>query len=1088
MSLKYRIRLHNDRVIGPFTTEEIGELYSKKHIIGDELCQLFPIGDWQSLANFPTLAPKISNIGDVNQTVTKLEIHNIEESSITSNNSIRKEPTSFKEFKFEKNIKIEVDYQELEKKYQNENAPIHVKTATDEIPPEFKENIEKTVIAKAGIHKSPSEVDLDKTIIIPSKASLPVKQLIEEGRNEKGRKLKDEEKEEDIPEKIPTIEELINEKTEVVNLALMLPAINAQISVSEAELDQKAKIEENNELIRLKDLQELMKQSAEEDEYEEEEDDDFNPNDLQPELVLSDDDELKVVKSVKKKRKKGMSLIAVMTFIGIFYFFLMPEEKAAISGPIFLNIKFPITKDYEDKPGAIVDLNNGRDHYAKGTYMGRALAAQSYLQSLEKQFMNNSALGELILTYSELLDNSKEPKIAANNIYKLIQLSENKMLSDLNVVTGTSLFFDKIGKYQTGVHLIKNYLRTKKPISAKLLTYYLDLLINSGDLVEARKTFTKLIAIPKKSFETYFSLAHFYEVDDKKIEAQALIDEGLKNFPNSVLLLLKKADYLMADHNDDKYEEVLNKINRLNSENSPQYTAKFYYHMGLLSALKKKTPEATTFFKKSLNIKESEELRSMLSSLEVSGDKFSQSLILESKVLELIKKAKEELKNKNFEAAFSFSIEAADANPDYVPAILLQTQLQLRRGLFDSAITTLQRAIASNPGNYSLSKNLATALMKAYKFEDAQKTLVMLGQTKYSRENEFATLMGDFYVLKNNIPLAMRWFSEALSRNPLNDYDMFQMAKIYVRIKKFNEAKNILAKAILLDPQNPEYLSLNAEIIFEQDNTDTAIGYLRDTISEMGEDPKLLSSIASFYYKSGQIKEFNNYYKRVQELPKKDEAFYEFLIYAARLEEKTSDYINYSRELLKLNPGNLKVRLDLGEFFYDLKRYPEAILEFNEVKDKLNSYPRVHYLLAKVYLAMFDVGKAKAMALKELELNPNLDAAYFIVGEVARIERDYREDVLKFEKAISLNPKSIDALMAMAWIRLAQNYANESVELYNRALKEDRNNPEIHKQMGFAYKAAGQRALAKEKFEDYLKLSPGASDKDQIELHIKNLQ
>jgi tetratricopeptide (TPR) repeat protein len=128
------------------------------------------------------------------------------------------------------------------------------------------------------------------------------------------------------------------------------------------------------------------------------------------------------------------------------------------------------------------------------------------------------------------------------------------------------------------------------------------------------------------------------------------------------------------------------------------------------------------------------------------------------------------------------------------------------------------------------------------------------------------------------------------------------------------------------------------------------------------------------------------------------------------------------------------------------------------------------------------------MALKEVDLNPTLDSAYFICGEVARVEKDYREAILKFEKAISLNPKSVEALMGLGWIKLAQNYSSEAIELYNQALKEDKTNPEIFKQMGYAYKAAGQRALAKEKFEDYMKLSPAASDHDQIEAQIKNLQ
>lgn len=55
MNLKYRIRLKNERVIGPFSAEEIGELLIKGHIVGSEMCQQFPIGDWRPLPLFPNL-------------------------------------------------------------------------------------------------------------------------------------------------------------------------------------------------------------------------------------------------------------------------------------------------------------------------------------------------------------------------------------------------------------------------------------------------------------------------------------------------------------------------------------------------------------------------------------------------------------------------------------------------------------------------------------------------------------------------------------------------------------------------------------------------------------------------------------------------------------------------------------------------------------------------------------------------------------------------------------------------------------------------------------------------------------------------
>jgi tetratricopeptide (TPR) repeat protein len=1076
MSVKYRVRLQNDRIIGPFTAEEIGELFLKNHIFGNELCQQFPIGDWRAIETFPGLKIILSKLKKQNLTITKIEQRG-EVVPETTNEKTLSEVKTFNEFKFGKNVKIDVDYAELEKKYKIDN-PGTVSTVIDE-------GLEKTQI----LSRPNRSKDIDKTVVVISKAFRPIKGTTQAKKAVEVNDLEQAPEKKNYFQKAPeeikkvlTEEDLMNEDTEFINLSHVLPSINAQLSVSEVELDQKARIEEVKEKIRLKHIQERL--IREEENGEEDNDEDYGE--------LNNDGSIDqasgVISPPIKKRKKGMSVIVALAFLGIFYILMTPEEKPRQTGPLYVDIKFPITQEFEDKVGASKALVQGRTFYAKGTYAAKVVASNSYLLSLQKQFSNNEALGELVLTYSEIMDDSKDPKISANTIYKLIQISDNKILTDLNVATGTALFYGKIGKHQTGINIIKNYLRSKSPVSSKMMAYYLELLINSGDLVEAKKIYNKIKDMPKKPIEAYLALAKLNDIDDQPAEAQTLIEEGLKYYPNSAALLLRDADYLFQNKSPKAYEQILIKCLQNNVESSPRMTAKLYSHLGLLNALKGKNKEAANFFKKSLAISETEELRSMLSSLEVGGDKLSQTLILESKVLALIKKAKSEINNKNLETAFSLSIEAVDADPDFIPAILLQTQLQLKRGLFDSAINTLQKAISLNPGNATLKKNLVQAYIKSYKFEDAQKILIELSQLKFATSSDYASLMGDFYEASGNAALAVRWYGEALNRYPLSDADLFKLAKIFIRLKKFSEAKSRISKALVLDPKNPSYLAANADIMFEQDNTDTAIGYLRDAISEIGEDPKLLSEIATLYYRSGQIKEFQAYFKRIQQMPKKDETFYEFLMYAAKLEEKKDDYINYGKDLLKFNPGNLKVRLELGEYYYQMKKFPEAIAEFDQIREKLASYPRVHYMLARIYLATNDIKKAKEMALKELELNPSLDSAYFIVGEVARTEKDYREAVLKYEKAISLNPKSTEALMAMGWIRLSQNYANEAIELYNRALKEDKTNPEIHKQMGFAYKAAGQRALAKEKFEDYLKLTPGAIDRDQIESQIKNLQ
>jgi tetratricopeptide (TPR) repeat protein len=1109
MSLKYRVRLENDRVIGPFTADEVAELYVKKHITGKEKCQQFPIGDWKNLSQFPALVELIKKANAENPEQAPTQNNSLsskatnESSSVevnrnsknsapsTNNSSGKKEVTrsginAFQEFKFGKNVSIDVDYDELEKKYKE------IKQDNEEDEENFNAVDEKTRL----VYRGGARVNVDKTVVLSTKSKPLLEDVTVERTTQDDEEEKAREEAKAARERVPTEFDLKNEKTEMVNIKNILPSINAALKAAEVDLEHMQNLEIARDLKKQRE-QEILEQKEEEE---------FQHLLEEQEYIGDKIDRI----NSQKPQKKGMSIIVVIAFLALFYVLLTPEEKPVEKGPEFANIVFPVAQEVEDLKGAKLDLDKGRALYSKGTYLAKAAASSFFVSSLTKKFAKNDAIGDLINVYTELIEDSKDPKLSANTVIKLIQIAENKMLTDVNVVTGAALFFNRLEKYQTGINIVKDFLRyrkilveqheeakkngTKPPeiavaqVSLKLWTYLLDLQINAGDLVEARKTFNNINAQPKKTVESYFYLAKFHETDDHRAEARDTIEEGLKYYPDSVLLLLKYADYLVKEQNYSKYEEVLKKVEKLNMERSPHFAARFYYHMGLASALRNKNKEAAVFFEKSLKIRESDELRSMLSSLEIGGDATSKKLILESKVQELLKKANAELKNNNIESAFTYAIEASDSYPDYVPAILFQSKLQIRRGLYGAAISTLQNAISNKPKVASLRKALIEAYIAAYKLTEAQVALTELSQTTYSVEAEYASIMADFHLASLNKIPALRWYEVALSRDPLRDYDLYQRAKLLFQVKRFDEALKNLNRARFLDPTNPDYIVLYAEIIFEQGQTDSAIGYLREVMSTLGENPKFIAEISTLYYKSGQIKEFQSYYKKVQAMPKKDEGFYEFLMKAARIEEKKDDYENYAKELFKLNPGNLRVRLEYGEYLTENKKYDEAILQYEVIKERLPSYPKVHYYLAKLYLATLNIKKAEEVAKEELKLNPNLATSHFINGEVARINGDYRQAIIHYENAISKNAKSVDALMAMAWVRMRQNNSRIAIDLYSQALKEEPNNPEIHKQIAYAYLDSGQRAIAKEKFEDYLKLSPGAPDKDQIEAQIRNLR
>lgn len=1073
MSVKYRVRMSNERVVGPFSEQEVIELFEKNHITGDEVCQQFPIGDWKKFDQFPEINSQIEQIKAKRQA----ELEKVQADTKltksqkikTNNDNTNSEIRAFNEFKFEHGAKVEVDYKELEKKHRLEKLNVPVEDLDDQI--------EKTVV----LNRKKLSENVDKTVV--------VKQKFEQKKNDEmfhsvDKLIEEQQKEEELAksrknllvrlersdDKNKSKEELVSEQTQFIDLHEVLPSINAQLKASEIEFEKMAKIQEQEEIHRRKEEEERFIAERSKN--------------------LEADEVVVVDKAGKKKiqKKRGMSWIVALAFCAVIYNLMFPDEAPKQVGPVKIKIEFPAANPVEDIPNAKLGLKNGMALYREDTYIKKLLGAYQFVGSLKSKFIDNESLGELVLVYSELLENAESQSVAVNNIYRLIKISEKDLYRNPSAATGAAIFYGKINKPNTGIITIKNYLRIGSKPTLKMLGVYLNLLISAGNLNEAREVYEKIKPLPKKPSDVYISMARFMEINDQLAEAETTIEEGLKYYPNNVSLLLKQANYLVKSKEEKRLAETLQKIVAQNYERSPYYISEYFKYFGMMKALQGKSQEAANNFKKSLNMREDDELRALLAELEVSGNNLSQNLILESKIITFVKKAKEEIKNKNWDQAAINISEAVDADPTNIQAALILADLQLKRGLFEAAIHTLSTVKDKNQNNNLITAELIKINLKAFKLDDAQKLLQESAQSNFGRTSDFYYLKGLLFESKSNAILAMKYYDQALQLNPVDDAILFKQATIYYRNKQFADAKKKLSDALFLDPKNTEYMALYAQIINEQDNADTAIGYLRDLIKEHGEDARLLAAITQIYFKSGQLKEFKYYYQKVQNMPKKDESFYEYLIASARLDESYNEFEQYSLELLKINPGNLKARMNLAEFYIDKNRLNDAIAELKDIKEKLPSYPKVHFMMAKVYIAQGDVKSAKDMAAIELKMNPTMDSSYYIMGEAFRLNREYREAVANFEKAISINSKSVDAMMALGWIKLNQNLSAEALDLFERALKFEPGNPDIHKQMGFAYKALGQRSLAKEKFEDYLKLNPAAGDKPQIDQIIRTLK
>lgn len=1060
MKQKYRVKLRSGRIVGPFIASQIGALYSKGHIDGSESCQKFPIGDWLVLEEFDELAKVILSIateGQLESKQTSDGTHTV--ALISSGKKQRKErqnikavgapgedkPEGFEEFKFGRNASIEVDYEELEKKYTKKKEEEKTKQTTIAQKEPSVHNIEQTVILKR-----PKPEVMDKTIItrppeigktieessVENQVPMPTEESVSDEVVEK------EEVQEEQEDEVAT-----DEKTEFFYIDEALPTLKSESSLAEREL---VEIDEDEEL---------------------------------------EDEELDALPAPEEEegaKKKKMKPIVAIAFFALFLVILLPDDNISDEiKPNYPVMDFPVANDFIDEVRAQEHLIRGREFLRESTYMSNLEAARQFRQSLSHQFRDNDSLGYLIYTYAKILENARDKNRAANTLFRLLQIGRSRQLSDIYVAKGSALFYSKMDKHQTALNIIENFVRVSDP-SIELYGIYLEVAMNAGRLDQASRISQQLDRPGQKPINVYLALIRFHELNQRYEKARELIDEASQFYPTSVPLLLQYASLSLNLNDISHFQRVLEAIKVLRAEKSPIYYSKYLEYLGMLRAAEGDYSGAAQLFSEALEINESSELRSKLAQLTAGGGELAESLILESKAIELMNRARSHLRERDWDRALTRAIEAADTLPHYIPAQMLLVEIQSRRGYFEHALRNLERLKRIYPVNNLINFHLVQTYIRAYRIEDAEREIVVLSQTDFAQTSEYASVLGEFYKQTGNTNLAVRNFNEAIRRNPLEDRNYYELATIFLRHRRYGEAREMVAKALELDPMNVYYHSLYAQIMYELETATTAIGYLRGVLDNNPDNPKIIGDIGIYYFRAGQIQDFERYRRRLESLRVRDESFYEFLIESSKLRGNDEDVIKYSIELIRVNPGDLTARMTLGDFLLRLGRHDQAIAQYKEITDRLSNYPRANYSIAKAYIAMREYDKAQEYAQREIDGNPEIDAGHYVMGETLRLKQEFQEALRHLERAISINGRSVEALIALGWIYYRQNFLDKARELYLRAQREDPSIPEVHKQLGYIYRSSGQGRLAAESFNTYLQLVPNSPDRNQIEAMIRH--
>ncbi len=1057
---KYRLRLTGGRVIGPFEKNQLFELKQKGHIKGTEEYQIYPTGNWEA--------------------IKKIEFYDelMDENKTTIGET--KEPLKEETFVIDlSKIRNQRQEHEIENLVKEDNLVIEQLTETIQISAESK----KSVGIKKPIEESSSslnlenfpelalESEIEKVPLFPSKKiednhDKTIINPVAQQEIEKMRKLHREAVEQKEKEELERKEEE-----------------HAKILALEIEKEKAAVVrDESTQMIKLDQLEILEEAGEAEQDIEKE----FEI--IQERKKKEEAEELNEEQDTEKKKKKKKLFILVAGAL-IAFAVLFPEEKpkGATFKHVDPQITFPIPFDQSNAKKSEIEFKTGINEFNRGGYINIIKAGISFRMSYENNMENLQALSYMVRAYAEQLKNSQKKFEDAQTIFNIIQSKKPFLMQDPNGAIGINLFYMTINKPTAAVDVIQKYLKLNpQNVTQDLFAVYLKSLIKTGKLDLAKQFFQALVKAKDKNRYTYGALIEYYLLNQEPDKAQVLAKSALKENPQLPSFYLINAEMLINEKKIDMAKKLLKKAEMMGLDSSSINLAKFFELRGLIFVLENKSEQAAKTLLLSLKINDSDDLRLKLSELESeqTDDKIAKKIINESKSIKLLIQAKEFFEKKNYELAMSSAARATESHPGHIPSELFLSKVQLKLGLTKQAILTLETLAKKYPEDKKINLALIDAYIETYKFNDAKLRMQIISSTKIRETWEYSSLNARLYLKMNDVLQAMSWLKNSIDQNPLNDEDIFLLAQILLKKANFNASRVLLNKCMELDPTNPDYRIAYARLLYETQDDLAAIGYLLSLKDDFGENAKVMSEIAIFYYRSGKIKDFQDYKTKLEKEHGTDKALYEFLIKSAILDDRNKDIPPYVEKLIAIEPGDLESMMTAGRVLFEDGKLAEAAKWFKRVKDKLDSYPKVLYFMAKIDYLSGDIDSALKKIEENIKANGENDDDLVFMAQIYLAKDNFVDAENLYRKAQKINPKSYDAIVGLADLSTKRNNHDLALDLYKSAIKLRQDEPLVHKKLGDVYRQLGQGGLAIESYKLYLEMDPESPHKSNLEAYI----
>jgi len=287
---------------------------------------------------------------------------------------------------------------------------------------------------------------------------------------------------------------------------------------------------------------------------------------------------------------------------------------------------------------------------------------------------------------------------------------------------------------------------------------------------------------------------------------------------------------------------------------------------------------------------------------------------------------------------------------------------------------------------------------------------------------------------------------EVVKLNPDEAAPYQDLAKLYQKQRKYDQAEQEIRRAIDINKDNIWYRVSYAEILEAQNKIEEAAAVYKELASREKYNTDYILRSANLYESAGKYKEAITMYNQLEQKLSSDDERLNFVLYQEQqLYLKANDLPNalkIAEQFIKKNPGDGKAYSNLAEL-YSKTSQPEKAADIYEQALKLTpDDPALQFSVAQFYKNQKNVAKYEEYVRKAI-LNPDFDDETQVsvlltyLQELATDSTRKKESINITQQLVQLHPQNPQIVNIYGEVLLDNGEPQKAQEQFKTAVTLD---------------------------------------------------